>query len=57
MFLTVLWRVSGDAEIKDNNRSRTRLSGTGVFWGRCWKKVHRSSLQSFAVRRLVVPVR
>lgn len=37
MFLTVLWRVSGDAE-KDNNRSRTRLSGTGVFLGRCWKK-------------------
>ncbi len=48
MFLRVFCRVSGDADIKDNNRSRTRLSGTGVFFWRCWKKVHRLSLQSFA---------
>ena len=56
-FLTVLCRISGDAEIKDNNRSRTRLSGTGVFLGDVGKKFMERRYSHLRFRRFVVPLR
>lgn len=57
MFLRVFCRVSGDADIKDNNRSRTRLSGTGVFFGDVGKKFIECRYSHLHFRRFVVPLR
>lgn len=42
-------------KIKDNNRSRTRLSGTGVFFGDVEKRFIERRYSHLRFRRLIVP--
>lgn len=57
MFLRVFCRVSGDADIKDTNHPRTRLSGTGVVVGDVGKNFIECRYSHLHFRKFVVPSR